>query len=61
MKHTPWIDKTPKERFEALAWSVSVSCAIETGEEPTVIYERMIKRYKENLVRAKEKLEGAEH
>lgn len=59
--HVPWADKTPEERFRTLAWSVATSCAIETGEEPTVIYERMMKRYEDKLVKAKEKLEGAEH
>ena len=47
--HVPWADKTPKERFEALAWSVSVSCAIESGEDPQVIYERMMERNEEKL------------
>lgn len=61
MKHTPWMDKTPRERFEALAWSVSVSCAIESGEDPQVIYERMMERNKEKLNELKEDLEGTEH
>lgn len=61
MKHTPWMNKTPRERFEALAWSVSVSCAIESGEDPQVIYERMMEQNKEKLNRLKEGLEGTEH
>jgi len=50
----PWADKTPEERFRTLAWSVAASCAIETGEEPTVIYERMMKRHEDKLSKLKE-------
>lgn len=59
--HVPWADKTPDERFRTLAWSVATSCAIETGEEPIVIYERMMKRYENKLKVTRKNLESAEH
>lgn len=37
-----WKELTPRERYERLSWSVATSSAIETGENPQKIYERLM-------------------
>jgi len=46
-----WKDQTPEERLKTITWSVATSCAIETGENPVAIYERLMKRKKELKIR----------
>jgi hypothetical protein len=36
-----------EEQRQRLAWSVATSCAIETGESPVDIYERMLKKFQD--------------
>lgn len=36
----------PEERRRRTAWSVATSCAIETGEQPIDIYNRMLEQFK---------------
>lgn len=42
-----WSELSPEARFLRMAKSVATSCAIETGEDPEIIYKRMIARHKE--------------
>ena len=39
---TPWANVSPEEQHRRVAWSVATSCAIETGEDPVDIYNRML-------------------
>lgn len=55
--HKHWKDKTPEERFRAISWSVATSCAIETGEDPQVIYKRLMERNEDKLSGLKEEME----
>lgn len=43
----PWSKTDPEEQRRRIAWSVATSCAIETGEQPLVIYERLLKKLKD--------------
>ena len=42
----PWNPNDPEERRRRTAWSVATSCAIETGEQPIDIYNRMLEQFK---------------
>lgn len=42
----PWNPNDPEERRRRTAWSVATSCAIETGEQPVDIYNRMLEQFK---------------
>jgi hypothetical protein len=39
------MDWTPRERYRRTAWSVAVSCAIETGEPAVDVYEKLMKKF----------------
>jgi hypothetical protein len=43
----PWNKTDPEEQRRRVAWSVATSCAIETGESPVDIYERMLKKFQD--------------
>jgi len=57
MEWKRWSDKTPEEQFEAICWSVATSSAIETGQNPMDIYERLLNRTLDTTVNFKEKLD----
>lgn len=42
----PWSKTDPEERRRRTAWSVATSCAIETGENPIDIYNRMLEKFR---------------
>ena len=39
-----WSEFTPLEKQKRIAWSVATSTAIETREDPVLIYERLMKQ-----------------
>jgi hypothetical protein len=57
MEWKRWSDKTPEEQFKAICWSVATSSAIETGQNPMDIYERLLNRTLNTTVNFKEKLD----
>lgn len=46
-QRVPWSKTDPEEQRRRVAWSVATSCAIETGEQPIDIYERLLKKFHE--------------
>lgn len=46
-QRVPWSETDPEERRRRIAWSVATSCAIETGEDPVDIYNRMLDRFRD--------------
>ena len=40
-----WNETNPEERRKRIAWSVATSCAIETGGDPVVGYEKLMSRF----------------
>jgi hypothetical protein len=44
-QHVIWDPHSPEERRRRTAWSVATSCAIETGENPVDIYNRMLDEF----------------
>jgi hypothetical protein len=43
----PWSKTDPEEQRRRVAWSVATSCAIETGEQPVAIYNRLLKKFQD--------------
>ena len=43
---TPWNPNDPEELRRRTAWSVATSCAIETGEQPIDIYNKMLEQFR---------------
>jgi len=43
----PWSKTDPEEQRRRVAWSVATSCAIETGEQPVDIYNRLLKKFQD--------------
>jgi hypothetical protein len=43
----PWSKTDPEEQRRRVAWSVATSCAIETGEQPVVLYNRLLKKFQD--------------
>ena len=45
-RKVPWNPNDPEELRRRTAWSVATSCAIETGEQPLDIYNRLLQHFK---------------
>jgi hypothetical protein len=45
-QNVPWNKTDPEENRRRTAWSIANSCAIETGEKPIDLYNKMLERFR---------------